>query len=153
MNATKFLSILAISLLLAGYAAWIRSERPPMDRDERTIPATDIPLIRLAEAESLWRKGSTIFVDVRAPADYSAGHIAGAINLPEEDFEERFRLFKARLDEARAIVVYCNNRDCGKSLWSALRLRRQGLTQTRIFPEGWHDWIGKGLPTAVAATR
>jgi rhodanese-related sulfurtransferase len=53
-----------------------------------------------------------------------------------------------KLERARTIIVYCKSVDCGKSLWAAIRLRNAGFTQTKIFPEGWNEWVNNGLPTA-----
>jgi rhodanese-related sulfurtransferase len=106
----------------------------------------DIPLLHDDEAEALWRESSTLFVDVRSPADYEVGHIAGAVNLPEEDYEARLPSLLPQLEQAGAVVVYCKSVDCGKSLWAALRLRQHGLTQTKIYPGGWNEWSNRGLP-------
>lgn len=147
----KLLHILLVTLALAGYAAWLRTERTqtPVPLDVAT--ATTIPLIRAAEAHELWKRDSTLFVDVRPAAEYANGHISGAILLPEEEFEERFPTLKARLEWAQAIVVYCKSEDCGKSLWTDIRLRGAGLIQTRIYPAGWYDWKRHDLPVSAAS--
>jgi len=154
MKLTNFVLILLVSLALSAYSAWSLAERerqapPKQIADDRS----GIPLIRLAEAEALWRQGSTVFVDVRSETDYQYGHIEGAICLPDEEFEAKFPAWKPQMERAGAIVVYCNSVDCGKSLWTAIRLRQQGLMQTKIFPEGWNAWTSKRLPTAATATR
>src|SRR5207245_8684637 len=105
------------------------------------------------DAGALWRDRSPVFVDVRSAPNYDFGHIAGAINLPEEEFEQRFPELKPRLERAGAIVVYCKSVDCGKSLWSALRLRDAGLLQTKIYPYGWNGWDNHGLSIARRAER
>ena len=145
MSAFRFLHLLLLTLALAGYAAYLRSERTQRQLVE-AVPPGEIPLLRAAEAEALWKHDDTLFVDVRSDADYAAGHIAGAVSLPEEEFEQRFPALRRRLEPARAIVVYCKSEDCGKSLWTALRLRNAGLIQTRIYPAGWYDWKRHGLP-------
>jgi rhodanese-related sulfurtransferase len=149
VNAWKLLHLLLITLALAGYAAYLRSERerPPAPA---AVPSGVIPLLRAAEAEELWRHDGTLFVDVRSAADYADGHIAGAVSLPEEEIEQRLAELRPRLEAARAIVVYCKSEDCGKSLWAAIRLRNEGLTQTRIYPAGWYDWKRHGLPHTAA---
>ncbi len=144
MSATKLLHLLLVTLALAGYAAYLRGEREERPAPE-AVPSGGIPLLRAAEAEALWRQDGTLFVDVRSTADYADGHIAGAVSLPEEEFEQRFGALRPRLEHARAIVVYCKSEDCGKSLWAAIRLRNLGLTQTRIYPAGWYDWKRHGL--------
>ena len=77
-----------------------------------------------------------IFTIAAALAGYSA------LALSEK------RSATAAREQAAAIVVYCQSSDCGKSLWTAIRLRNEGLTQTRIYPEGWNEWSANGLPAA-----
>ena len=126
MSLFKILQILAVSGLLAGYSAWVRdrSDGPAVDL---ATPGQSrdckIRLVTLAQARTLWRQRSTVFLDVRSATDFAYGHIKGAINLPWEDFQDGFANLKARLQKAAAIVVYCKSVDCGKSLWTAIRLR------------------------------
>ena len=149
MSALRLLHLLLLTLALAGYAAYLRAERAQRPAVE-AVPPGEIPLLRAAEAEALWKHDGTLFVDVRSDADYAAGHIAGAVSLPEEAFEQRFPALRPRLEHAKAIVVYCKSEDCGKSLWAAIRLRNAGLTQTRIYPAGWYDWKRHGLAHTAA---
>jgi rhodanese-related sulfurtransferase len=141
--------ILLASFALAGYSSLALAVRERKDTD---LPSKDkvagIPLIPLAEAEALWKDPSTIFLDVRSEADYEFGHIPGALSVPDEQFEQRFPALKTRLQQARTIVVYCKSQDCGKSLWTALRLQNEGLTQARIYPYGWNEWYNRDLPIA-----
>jgi rhodanese-related sulfurtransferase len=151
VKAANFARILAVCLALSLYSSWSLAVR---EREHKISPPANgqavagIPLLGLREAEALWQDRSTLFVDVRSAADYEFGHIAGAISLPEEEAEQRIGELKPRLERAGAIVVYCKSVDCGKSLWSALRLRDAGLTQTRIYPHGWNEWYNNGLPIA-----
>lgn len=149
MKPANFLCILGISLALSGYAAWATAQRGSVfsfPSEERSV--ADVPLIRLAEAEALWRDGSALFVDVRSETDFEFGHVAGAVSLPDHEFEGFFPALRPRLEQARVLVVYCKNVDCGKSLWTALRLRREGLKQVVIYPEGWNEWYLNKLPRA-----
>jgi len=149
MRVRNFLHILAVSAALAGYSAWVssRGEKESLvSAQADNFPGTDIPLLNVAEAEALWRKSSTLFLDVRPHPDYEFGHIQGAINLPEEDFDTRFTALKPQLEQAETIVIYCKNADCGKSYWSALRLRERGFKQVRIYPHGWYEWCEYKLP-------
>jgi len=143
----NFLRILAVTLALSGYSAWLLSVRDkPSAAPQPDRFIADIPLLNLVQAESLWQQETTLFVDVRSPFDYEVGHIAGAINVPYEELEQHLPELKTRLERATAVVVYCQSKDCGKSLWSAIRLRQQGLAQTRIFAGGWNEWVNGGLP-------
>jgi len=144
-------NILALALALAAGASWLRHEKPALSLD--AAAATHIPLIQVREAEALWRESGTLFLDVRPDADYAEGHIRGALLLPYEELDERLAELQPRLQRASALVVYCKSLDCGKSLWAALALRNAGLTQVKIFPGGWNEWVLRGLPTQATAQR
>jgi rhodanese-related sulfurtransferase len=149
MKPGNFLRILLLTLALSGYSAWslaVRQSRHPGDSIVPESYVADIPLLRLADVESLWHQPSTLFLDVRPLTDYEFGHIQGAIHLPEEEFEERFPELRPRLEQAKALIVYCKSVDCGKSLWTAMRLRQAGLSQTMIYPAGWNEWINNDKP-------
>lgn len=155
MHFANLAKILALTLALAGGSAWLRAARPQsgLDAPMGSVPATTIPLLRVGEAENLWREGGTLFLDVRSEIDFDYGHIAGAVAMPYEEWDERFEKLKPRLERARALVVYCKSLDCGKSLWAAQRLWNAGLKQTRIYPGGWNEWSLRGLPTHATGTR
>jgi rhodanese-related sulfurtransferase len=150
MKLANFARILALALALSAYSAWLLTarERPAPSPPTEPWAVADIPLLHTEEAEALWHQPATLFVDVRSPADYEVGHVAGAVNLPEEEFEARLPSLLLRMEQAGAVVVYCKSVDCGKSLWAALRLRQRGLTQTKIYPGGWNEWSNRGLPAA-----
>jgi len=143
--------ILAVCLVLSAYSCWSLAVRQREHKGSEPSDQTSvagIPLLRLSAAEALWHDRGTLFVDVRSAQDYDFGHIAGAVSLPEEEFEQRFPELKPRLERAGTIVVYCKSVDCGKSLWGALRLRDAGLLQTKIYPYGWNEWYNNDLPIA-----
>jgi phage shock protein E len=52
-----------------------------------------------------WADPSLLIVDVRTPEEYAAGHLPGAVNIPNGELKSRI----AELDGAREsdIVVYC----------------------------------------------
>jgi rhodanese-related sulfurtransferase len=135
-----------VTLALSGYSAWVLNEQAPNEKPQAKDDVAGIPLWRCADVETLWHDPSTLFVDVRSSIDYDFGHIRGAVSLPEEEFDKRLPDLKSRLERAQTIIVYCKNRDCGKSLWVAIRLRKAGLAQTGIYPEGWNEWYLHELP-------
>ncbi len=48
-----------------------------------------------------------VYVDVRTPAEYAAGHVAGAINIPVDQIPQRW----TELDSLRTrpVVLYCRS--------------------------------------------
>jgi len=151
MKLTNFLLILAITGFLSSYGTWSQAER---DREQAKTSltgesgSTGIPLLRRDSTEELWHDPATLFLDVRSSIDYDFGHIAGALSLPEEEFEKRLPDLKPRLERAKVIVVYCKSVDCGKSLWASIRLRNEGFKNVQIYPAGWNEWVNSELPTA-----
>ena len=46
--------------------------------------------VALEEARALWVSGTAFFLDARATTDYQAGHVAGALSLPIEEFDDHY---------------------------------------------------------------
>jgi rhodanese-related sulfurtransferase len=147
VRAVNFLRIIGLAAALAAYSLWLLGSRPAAGERSLAAPAaTDgLPLLTLDEALDLHKEPRTVFLDVRPAEDYRVGHITGAVSLPGDDAGRLAGLLPA-LRRAPAVVVYCSSRDCGKSLWVALRLRNAGLTHTWIFPGGWNEWVNAGGP-------
>lgn len=55
------------------------------------------------EAIKLVKEKKAVFVDVRSKESYDAGHIKGAINIPESELMKRLREVPAK----RMIITYC----------------------------------------------
>jgi len=66
--------------------------------------ADDVPRIALAEAKKDFDAGNTIFVDTRADAAYKQEHIKGAINVPMESFEAKYK----DIPTGKKIIAYCS---------------------------------------------
>lgn len=69
--------------------------------DEETYP--DISRVSLTEAKAAHDDSTAIFVDVRSAQAYEESHIAGSVNIPLAELEQRF----SELDPARWIITYC----------------------------------------------
>ncbi|MCA9914215.1 MAG: rhodanese-like domain-containing protein, partial [Anaerolineae bacterium] len=46
-----------------------------------------------------------LLIDVRTPAEYASGHIAGSINIPVEELSNRL----SEVPQGEEIVVYCRS--------------------------------------------
>jgi rhodanese-related sulfurtransferase len=111
----------------------------------RTFPG--VIQITLAEAEDLFAGGKGLFVDARPSAEFRAGHIAGARNLPFATAAERALADLASgIGPDKALVVYCSGGDCLSSLGLARLLAGRGLKEVRVFAGGWAEWTAAGLP-------
>lgn len=94
-----------------------------------------------AELLQRLRDGSVLVLDVRPPAEYAAGHLPGALNVPLEELERRM----TALPMAQEIVAYCRGPYCVLAFDAVARLRAQGYTARRL-EYGLPEWRQAGLP-------
>ena len=114
------------------------------------LAAAEPPASLSAEA-LLARQGagdaSLVVLDVRTPAEFAAGHVPGAINVPHDAIE-------ARLDELaplrdKDVVVYCG---AGKRAALALAtLERNGYTRLWHLDGDYQGWTAAGRPVETAS--
>lgn len=64
----------------------------------------DAPRITLTEAKKEFDDGNAVFVDTRAEVAYQQEHVKGAINLPMEAFEMRYK----EIPTGKKIIAYCS---------------------------------------------
>ena len=79
-----------------------------------------------------------VLLDVRGPALYAAGHVAGAVSLPHGRIIERNL---AAYSADTLFVVYCSGPHCNGADKAALRLARLGRPVKKMIGgiEGWRD--------------
>jgi phage shock protein E len=82
-------------------------------------------------------------IDVRTPAEYQAGHIPGAINIPLQEFERRFAELSVYRDGE--VVLYCESGM--RAVHGARWLESQGFQQLRFVDGHMSAWREAGLPT------
>jgi rhodanese-related sulfurtransferase len=73
-------------------------------------------------------------------------HIAGALNLPWEDFEAHFQQVMADVPPDALIITYCDGESCALSKDLALALQGKGYPHVRVLPNGLSLWKDEGLP-------
>jgi rhodanese-related sulfurtransferase len=86
--------------------------------------------------------GTRTVIDVRTPAEYAAGHLAGAHNIDVEagDFADRI----AALDTGGAYLVYC--RSGRRSAEAARRMAEAGFSDV-VDGGGMDALVAAGAPT------
>jgi rhodanese-related sulfurtransferase len=109
--------------------------------------------IPLPQAYELWSSGQAFFLDARQPADFEAGHIANALNLPVEAFDEHFLQLAPLLSPDSPIVAYCDGAECELSHRLAEQLRLQGYTNVHLLFNGWTLWREAGFPVATGSAQ
>ena len=86
-----------------------------------------------------------LLLDVREPAEYQQGHLAGAINIPRGLLE--FKMGGAPELEARdqAIVLYCKT--SGRAALAAASLHQMGYVNVTSIAGGYDAWVEAGMET------
>ena len=98
------------------------------------------PRISVAEVAGRLERGRIAVVDVRSRAEWEAGHIPGAPNIPASEIEDRVD----ELPTDRPVVVHCQGGT--RSAISASLLDARGLAQVHDMPGGFAEWEAAGLP-------
>ncbi|MBI3371565.1 MAG: rhodanese-like domain-containing protein [Betaproteobacteria bacterium] len=100
------------------------------------------PWASTLEATRLINQKDAPMLDVREPAEFAAGHILGARNIPLAQIEAR----SAEFDKwkAKPVIVYC---DSGSRANSAMALLKQrGFAEVYNLSGGYPAWQQAGLP-------
>ena len=90
------------------------------------------------------RRGLVTVLDVRPAEEFAAGHVPGAVNIPINELEKRFRELRGR----KEIVAYCRGPFCLMSYEAVELLRKRGMKARRL-QDGMPEWRAAGLPVAV----
>ena len=105
----------------------------------RSTPFVDAPSLQ----EQLTNGGIPRLVDVRTPAEFEAGHIPGAVNVPLD-------VLKGRLDDlcqvltGQDVVLVCRSGQRAGQAQEALQ--QAGLTGPQVLVGGIADWTAAGGP-------
>ena len=117
----------------------------PLIAKPKPVPAAS-EFIPLKDANQLWKNGGAMFVDAREPADFHAGHIPNAFNLPVLSFAEHIPQLAPMIGPESKLILYCDGLECELSHRLGVKLRELGYTNSQILLNGWTAWRGAGYP-------
>lgn len=118
------LAALGISVILALYHPWADDE----------LAVKEISCAVAAKKTWVW-------VDARARAEYLTGHVPGAINVNEDDWEGGLQKLMSLWQPGQKVLVYCSTVRCRSSHAIALRLQRAlGSPEVYVLMGGWEAW-------------
>lgn len=90
----------------------------------------DLQVIHWHQIDGLDR-ASSLLIDVRTPAEFEAGHIPGAVNIPVDEIRRRL----AEIPKDKEIIIYCR---VGLRGYLAYRILVQnGFPKVRNLSGGW----------------
>ncbi|MDP1612179.1 MAG: rhodanese-like domain-containing protein [Sulfuritalea sp.] len=104
----------------------------------------------MRENVSIPPKKGVVIIDSRPAArQYDPGHIPGAINIPDSQFDKL--VDKLPADKATLLLFYCGGLECMLSHNSAFKAEKLGYTNIKVYPAGSPDWKAKGAQISVSA--
>ena len=122
----KWISVILSALLLTGCGA---SAQDNLGYRQITMEEA---------AKRMEQEPAAIILDVRRPDEYQAGHIPGAINIPNETIGSE--ALPQLPDKDQTILVYC--RSGNRSKQASEKLAALGYTRVLEFG-GILDWTGQ----------
>ena len=90
------------------------------------------------------KKEKAVFLDVRDPNEYGAGHLPGAVNVSRGTLE--FNIWKKVPDQNAKIYVYCKTG--GRAALATQTLNDLGYKNAILMDAQFEGWIKKGYPVA-----
>ena len=104
----------------------------------------------ITPAEFSARKDAPLLLDVRSPAEFEAGHIPGAWNVPVDDVAARHAEIRSRAGK-KDIVVYCLS---GARAARAIRdLSAEGAPQVLHLSGDFSGWAAAQRPIEKGAAK
>ena len=137
-------SILGLAVHFSLVRRFVRGEFKQGFLEPEEFPG--IRFIALQETEDLFGRGQAVFVDSRSWAEFKAGHIPGALNIPLEESQRGLSSKLLPYPPERTLVVYCQGGACQASIALAKLIHGLGFRDIRIFAGGWTEWNASGLP-------
>ncbi len=123
--------LIGVALLSGGALLW-----PSLQRRGHKVT--------ILQATQLINQGKGIVVDVREPADFAAGHLRDAKNIPLKELSKRM----GELDKfkSKAVIAVCQ---AGvQSAKAAAQLKKAGFADAVSLDGGVAAWRAQGLPMA-----
>jgi rhodanese-related sulfurtransferase len=103
-----------------------------------------LEIVDRVELAGRLRRGDVVVLDVRPPAEFAAGHIAGARSMPPGELRRQLRALPKDVD----IVAYCRGPYCVFADDAVRVLVSKGYRARRL-ADGFPEWKRAGLPVAV----
>jgi phage shock protein E len=114
---------LLLAAVLALFLAPVASRPDGASERDRLVAQTPPGLVNAATARRLVAAGVTV-VDVRTPAEYQAGHVPGAVNIPFDQMAQRHGELGPT---STPLLLYCHSgRRSGLAIAT---LKQQGFTR------------------------
>jgi rhodanese-related sulfurtransferase len=108
-------------------------------------------IIEIEPAAAQAAMSNALLLDVREAAEFEAGRLPGAINIPRGVLEFRIGDHPLLSRRDTDILVYCKT--SGRAALAALNLKRMGYTNVHSIHGGFDAWSHLGLPLEQETTQ
>ena len=147
--------ILTSIVLYVAASGWCfnvaASDNPPAPRDGWYNKAL-VGFEYVRDHVDIPPKAGAALIDSRPAArQYDPGHIPGAVNIPDSQFDKLNDRLPA--DKSARLIFYCGGIDCMLSHNSAFKAEKLGYANIAVYAEGMPDWKSKGGAVAVSAAH
>lgn len=143
MKRSHVLTSLALTVIAALFISAPMAVGKDMTANDLVKEAKkSVKCISVQEAKALLGKSGLVFLDVREPKEYKAGHIPGSVNIPRGLVE--FKIDKKIPDKNTKIVVYCKSG--GRACLCGVNLCKMGYKDVVNIEGGWKAWAKAGYP-------
>lgn len=100
---------------------------------------TRIKEIDAAHAIVQQKKGDSVFLDVREPAEWNLGHVPGAVHVPRGQLEGKI---EGLIGRDSNVVIYCAGGS--RSALAADTLQQMGYQRVASLEGGFRAWADSG---------
>lgn len=139
MPTRQMLAVLMAAFIVLTGVAGCSTAAQPAAVAAAAQPSINARIAPSEYQESFAANVDHILIDVRTPAEFSSGHIPGAINISVETLEQRL----SEVSGDVPVVVYC--RSGNRSAQAARILANAGYAQIYDLG-GIVDWAAQGYP-------
>ncbi len=109
------------------------------------VAAAKQQITEIDTATAQGQLASSLILDVREPAEFAAGHLPGAVNIPRGVLEFKIDSHPDFQGKQQApIVVYCQTG--GRSALATHALNQLGYEKAVSMAGGFKAWSESGLP-------
>ncbi|NEX61363.1 rhodanese-like domain-containing protein [Noviherbaspirillum galbum] len=121
--------LIGIALISGGALLW-----PSLRQRGNTVS--------LLQATQLINQNKALILDVREPAEFQAGHLRDARNIPLKELPNR--LGELEKFKSRTVIAVCQNGSA--SAKAVAQLRKAGFAEAASLGGGIAAWQAQGLP-------
>ena len=116
---------------------------PPAVKDMVAKAKSSVQKVSAADVKAMIdKKDKAIYLDVRDPGEFAAGHLPGAMNISRGTLE--FNVFNKIPDQNAKVIVYCKT--AGRSTLATKTLNDLGYKNAVLMDAQFEDWIKAGYP-------